>query len=196
MVLWSVKGMLRYVMSVVSISLYSFCFLQDNLFQKYGTHSTVSSACKFTMKTVDESLVILAHQQEVMKHMQTMDFLYLESIAKLRFCLSISASILAEFYWERNDSNYKELQSEDKLCLKQLTRKVYDVHNHIAITTDIRHFLIKQIVREYGFSCLEDLNEHDLLKSWLIPTSKKFREVRHNYVYMYLYIMNYYHNRH
>lgn len=130
---------------------------------------SLNERLQYASEKLRESLVILSDLKEVENHAKAMDITYLESVAKARFGFCVTAEILHDFLW--HPEKFDALQYSEKTAIEQLIVRSREVCNQalIGLKADLRHFLIKQVVRQYGLSCWNDVSQDEQLNSWIIP---------------------------
>lgn len=92
---------------------------------------------------------------------------YLELVAKVRFGLCVAADMFCTYYCVRD--NISDLKYFEKKELGDLLTIVKELCHDKGVKTEPAYFLVKQIVRQYGFHCLERLLQMDNCKSWILP---------------------------
>ena len=100
------------------------------------------------------------------------EFHYLELIAKLRFGLCVAADLLYTYYWTSDEPNHYE-----KEVLEELLASVKLICHDRGVKTEPSHFLVKQIVRQYGFPCLERLCQQEKFEKWIMPAGISNKQV-------------------
>ena len=103
------------------------------------------------------------------------DVHYLELVAKLRFGLCVAADLLYTYYW--TSDNIHELNHYEKEALEELLASVKLICHDRGVKTEPSHFLVKQIVRQYGFPCLEKLCQQEIFEKWIMPAGISNKQV-------------------
>ena len=103
------------------------------------------------------------------------DVHYLELVAKLRFGLCVAADLLYTYYW--TSDNIHELNHYEKEALEELLASVKQICHDRRVKTEPSHFLVKQIVRQYGFLCLERLCQQEKFEKWIMPAEISKKQV-------------------
>ena len=107
-----------------------------------------------------------------------MEVEYMEAIANVIFGLCTAAEYFFEYYWKKDQ--YMSLSQAEKGQLNTLTLRVKDVCQERCVKIEPRHFLAKQLVRQFGFPCLYKLSQHSSFKTWIIPVSRLENQVVRN----------------
>ena len=103
------------------------------------------------------------------------DMQYLELVAKVRFGLCVAADMLYTYYWI--SGSISDLTHHEKDELGKLIKLVKKICRDQGVKTEPSHFLAKQIVRQYGFPCLEKLSQEECFKSWIMPVGISNKKV-------------------
>ena len=108
---------------------------------------------------------------------RNLDLAYFDSIARLRFGLSVTAEICHDYIYDSHA--YNSLVQEEKTAVDQLITKAKEICTGAVIRDrdHPRHFLIKELAKQYGFTCLMKISEHHLLQKWLLPTKDSVSSV-------------------
>ena len=114
---------------------------------------------------------------------------HIEAIAKCRFGLSTAAALFHKYLY--NPEKVKELNYVERSSFEvSLVNTVKNMCSGGCLIREPQHFLAKQIVREYGFPCLEKLETHDLLKEWIVPELKHVTKVNKNWTPLYYVVLD------
>ena len=94
-----------------------------------------------------------------------MDANALENVAKGRYVLTLVANYLYKFFIEgdSNFSNDLEVQREFKYLLESVKRLCLE-----SASTTPQLFLVRQLVRRYGFDCVRTFGTFQELQ-WIVP---------------------------
>lgn len=103
------------------------------------------------------------------------DVRYLDFVAKLRFGLCVTADMLYTYYW--SGDKFEELNHNQRKALEEMLLTVKKVCHDKGVKTEPSHFLVKQMVRQYGFPCLEKICQEDLLTKWIMPAGISNKKV-------------------
>ena len=105
---------------------------------------------------------------------------HIEAIAKCRFGFSTAAALFHKYLY--NPEKVTELNYEERSAFEEsLINTVKNMCSGGCLIREPQNFLAKQIVREYGFPCLEKLETHHLLKEWIVPELKHVTKVNKNF---------------
>ena len=99
---------------------------------------------------------------------------YMESIARIRFVLCITADICHDYLIDT--TKYEDLPRQEKTAIKQLIVRVSELCANVVMVPEdcLKHFIIKQVVKGYGYTCWLAISQHELLKTWITPSTLKF----------------------
>ena len=103
------------------------------------------------------------------------DVHYLELVAKLRFGLCVAADLFYTYYWF--SENIHELNHYEKEALEELFASIKQICHDKGVKIEPGHFLVKQIVRQYGFPCLEKLCQLEEFEKWIMPAGISNKQV-------------------
>lgn len=141
-------------------------------FKGYLTRHTLVEKMEFATAVLKEAKKVLCNQRTFEKHRADIDQDYIDSIACARFGLSVAAETLHHYVSIKN--TYMILRVDEKTSVEQMIVCTKDLcqQSAPAVKTNVVHFLMKQIVQRYGYSCFMDMSGSDdfQLKSWLLPT--------------------------
>ena len=88
----------------------------------------------------------------------------MESVAQVRFALSVIADMCNKYFYE--PENYVALSYDQKILLDQLTTRAMELCEVAIIKDDLRHFMLKQIIKCHGFTCWQQLSYQF---KWIVP---------------------------
>lgn len=111
---------------------------------------------------------VLSDGDRVTRYQKEMPIEYLDCIAQVRFGICFAARSFYEYYC--NLDALKKLQRSTKEQLERLRCTVQKIIEN-GVIKEPHNFLIKQILREYGFPYLYNLNSLPEF-NWLAPKSK------------------------
>ena len=140
-------------------------------FKEFLTKHTLIERMEFATKVLKEARKILCNEQQFKHHRDDIDQDYIDSIAKARFGFSVAAETLHDYVYTNN--SFITLPVAEKVSVEQMIvcTKYLCQHSVSVVRTNVMHFLIKQIVQRYGYSCFMEMSKSDQfqLKSWLLP---------------------------
>ena len=143
-------------------------YFQDRFYKKFIETSHVREKLVFTNQCMLDVLPCISDDGEMKVLENKKDVLYLELVAKLRFGLCVAADVLYTYYWTI-DNIHDELNHYEKEALEELLASVKQICHDRGVKTEPSHFLVKQIVRQYGFPCLEKLCQQEKFEKWIMP---------------------------
>ena len=133
---------------------------------------TLGEKMEFATDVLTAAKSVLCNQQTFEKHRADIDQDYIDSIARARFGLAIASETLHDFVYTQN--TYMKLRVHEKASVDQMIFSTKDLCQHavVKVKTNLIHFVVKQIVQRYGYSCFMDVSSCDQfqLKSWLLQT--------------------------
>ena len=159
---------------------------QDRLYKEYIQLSQVQEKLIFTNQQMQEVLPVISDDGAMKVYERSKDVQYLELVAKVRFGLCVAADMLYTYYW--NSDNINDLTHYEKEALRTLITLVKKVCHDKGVKTEPSRFLAKQIVRQFGFPCLEKLCQLENFRPWIMPvgiSSKKVYTCRNNWDLLY-----------
>ena len=151
---------------------------QDNLYKEYSQQPSLLERLQFASDSLEKSLEVLGNNARLKELSEKMEVEYMEAIANVRFGLCTAAEYFFEYYWKKDQ--YMSLSQAEKGQLNTLTLRVKDVCQKRCVKIEPRHFLAKQLVRQFGFPCLYKLSQHSSFKTWIIPVSRLENQVLRN----------------
>ncbi len=93
----------------------------------------------------------------------------MECLAQVRFGLCFASKMFYTYYC--SDDALQMLPRSTKVKLEQLHQNVKHIVTE-GVIREPRDFLVKQLVRQYGFTYLEILSKKDKFKNWIIETNQ------------------------
>lgn len=149
--------------------------LQDNIYKEYLGLSQEQDKLAFTSRHLLEVLPHISDDGAMKNLERNKDVHYLELVAKLRFGLSVAADKLYTYYWF--NENIQDLNHYETEALQEMFATVKKICHDQGVKTEPSHFLVKQIVRQYGFPCLENLCQQKMFKDWIMPAGFSSKRV-------------------
>lgn len=135
--------------------------MQDALHKEHSSHPNVQDV-----------ITLLAKSHEILKVHKThpvMNIEYLEGIARTRFALVHIASLLNSHFITKSRElqpvEFKLLEFAEKVCRDPIINTT-DFNTSTIDVVGPAVYLLKLLVRQYGFSCLNNILEHN---TWVIP---------------------------
>ena len=117
---------------------------------------------KYAKKICDEAFKALTGNEEGSFEINANA---LEGVAKGRYLLSLVADFLYEWFIEGDSSYSKDLDVEREVgCLLSSARRLCMEGS----STTPRLYLVKQLVRRYGFDCVRAMGGYQELE-WILP---------------------------
>ena len=142
-----------------------FFFSQDILISRYQSKvadSKLTVKLKHTKKICDEALKALAPNEEDSFEINANA---LEGVAKGRYVLTLVADTLYKWFVEGDSSYTKDLDVEREAgCLLGSARKLCIE----GPSTTPQFYLLKELVRRYGFDCVRTMGRYKELE-WILP---------------------------
>ena len=143
-------------------------YFQDNLISRYQakiSDSKLTVKVKHAKKICDEVLAAFETAASYTDEPFLMNANALESVAKGRYVLSLVANYLYKFFIEGDSkfSNDLDVHREFKYLLESVKRLCLE-----SASTTPQLFLVRQLVRRYGFDCVRTLGRFQELQ-WIIP---------------------------
>ncbi|XP_068731195.1 E3 ubiquitin-protein ligase rnf213-alpha-like [Montipora capricornis] len=156
------------------------CFLcvqcmEDNLISRYQakiSDSKLTVKLKHAKKICDEVIAAFETAASYTDEPFLMNANALESVAKGRYVLTLVANYLYKFFIE-GDSKFSsdfDVQREFKYLLESVKRLCLK-----SASTTPQLFLVRQLVRRYGFDCVRTLGRFQELQ-WIIPPEARQEE--------------------
>lgn len=148
--------------------IYLCIYFQDNLIGRYQSKlidSKLTVKFKLAKKICDEVLTTLKDVAVADDRSVEMNANFLEGVAKGRYVLTLVADYLYKLFIE-GDSNYSgdlDAQRELNSLLESAKRLCIE-----SVSTTPQLFLVKQLVRRYGFDCVRTLAGYQELE-WIVP---------------------------
>ncbi|XP_068735057.1 LOW QUALITY PROTEIN: E3 ubiquitin-protein ligase rnf213-alpha-like [Montipora capricornis] len=156
------------------------CFLcvqcmEDNLISRYQAKifdSKLTFKLKHAKKICDEVFTAFEIDASYTDEPFQMNASVLESVAKGRYVLTLVANYLYEFNieGESNVSNELDVKREFKNLLESVKRLFLE-----SASTTPQFFLVRQLVRRYGFDYVRTLGKFQELQ-WVIPSEARQQE--------------------
>lgn len=123
----------------------------------------------FARQKLKLSLNILLDGDIIKDYKRSIPIQYMECIAQIRFGLCFTSKMFYQYYCSENDALQK-LPSSTKLELDELCSVAKSVITDGVLPAP-RDFLIKQFVREYGFSYLNILSKQEKF-NWIMELDR------------------------
>lgn len=141
-------------------------------FKEYLMKHTLVKKMEFATDVLKVAKRVLCNQQAFEKHRADIDHDYIDSIARARFGLAIASETLHDFVYTQG--SFMKLRLDEKVSVEQMIICTKDLCQQavVKVKTSVIHFVVKQIVQCYGYSCFMDLSSCDQfqLKSWLFQS--------------------------
>ena len=131
--------------------------------------SNVDEQIAFAIEHLEKAFSdVLSDGDRVTRYQKEMPIDYLDCIAQVRFGMCFAARMFYKYYCNHDVFKRLHRSTKEQLeCLKNTVQKL--IEN--GVMKEPHNFLIKQILREYGFPYLYNLNGLPEFK-WLAPKSK------------------------
>ena len=149
--------------------MFSHSHKQDRLHKQNAQLLEFDEKLNIVIECMKKSESILTDGELVRKYEETIPVEYMDCIAQVRFGLCYAAKIFFEFYcFEEKQEALSRATKENLEKLRDITQKVIER----GILKEPLDFLIKQIVRQYGFPYLDKLGQLPEFTGWLVPKTK------------------------
>ena len=119
----------------------------------------------------------LSHGDLVKDYRVSIPIQYMECIAQVRFGLCFASTMFYRYYC--NQGALQNLPSSTKNKLEQLRVGVRTLIRD-GVITEPRDFLIKQLVRQYGFTYLDVLAKHEGFQEWITEKNEVSHLLMHS----------------
>lgn len=122
----------------------------------------------FGIECLAEALKVLTDGR-FNEYQENMSVEFMQCIARVRFGMCLAADVFCQYYCVGAEEREK-LSRATKMKMEELQHTVYSVI--IGVLREPRDFLIKQIVRQFGFPYLNELSKQF---EWLSVVKSKVR---------------------
>ena len=112
---------------------------------------------------------VLSQGDVVNEFRATVPIMYMECIAQVRFGFCFASKMFHKYYC--SEDALQKLPSSTKVKLEQLCHCVKRIVTD-GVIREPRDFLVKQLVRQYGFTYLDILSKKEKFKDWIIEASQ------------------------
>lgn len=126
----------------------------------------------FGIECLTQALSVLTDGDRMKEYQDIMSVEYMQCIAKVRFGMCFAAGIFHQYYCVESEEREK-LPRATKVNLEDL-RKIIQSVIEKGVLREPRDFLIKQIVRQFGFPYLDELGKTPQFE-WMSLVKSKVR---------------------
>ena len=131
--------------------------------------TTLDDKLAFGNECLENALTVLTNGKLVTEYQEDMTVEFMQCVASVRFAMCFGARMFCEYY-----CNFDEMEKLPKVTKEQGLEKLRATVQNVVkegVMKEPQDFLIKQIVRQYGFPYLDSLSGMAEFE-WLAPKSK------------------------
>lgn len=118
---------------------------------------TLDDRLTFGVQCLTEALSVLVDGDRFKEYQDSMSVEFMQCIARVRFGMCLAADIFHKYFCVQAEERDK-LPRATKIKLEELQKIVHSVIDK-GVLREPRDFLIKQIVRQFGFPYLDELSK-------------------------------------
>ena len=148
--------------------------LKDGLHKQSVMKTTLDDKLAFGNECLENALTVLTNGKLVKEYQEDMTVEFMQCISSIRFGMCFAARMFCEYY-----CNFDEMEKLPKVTKEQGLEKLRATVQNVVkegVMKEPQDFLIKQIVRQYGFPYLDSLSGMAEFE-WLAPKSKVSRNI-------------------